>query len=307
MSADLPHDALGQGFLGHLVERVQPKTTQMQIPTLERRRPGIFEPRAPVAATALDIAETRVAPSASSFSRATTPTLQAPSPVPRAAAAGPLVPTTQAATAITAASPMVSPPQIPTPSRAAQPAAPPPNLAIADKPRGAASVATRSLRRDAADTASAVPPTSRTRQQPGPVLSPTSPLPTIIPPQAITVRSARTVRVEHSRLESRTTVVERGSDKHRDPPAPATPTLRLNTPPRLASREASRTPVAHPVRSAAMLAAPAPVTPAPVQVSIGRVEIRGIAGTPPAASHSAVSKPQLGLDEYLQQRHGNGR
>ena len=280
----------------------------MQIPTLERRRPGIFEPRAPVAATALDIAETRVAPSASSFSRATTPTPQAPSPVPRAAAAGPLVPTTQAATAITAASPMVSPPQIPTPSRAAQPAAPPPNLAIADKPRGAASVATRSPRRDAADTASAVPPTSRTRQQPGPVLSPTSPLPTIIPPQAITVRSARTVRVEHSRLESRTTVVERGSDKHRDPPAPATPTLRLNTPPRLASREASRTPVAHPVRSAAMLAAPAPVTPAPVQVSIGRVEIRGIAGTaPPAASHSAVSKPQLSLDAYLQQRHGNGR
>ena len=281
----------------------------MQTPILERRRPGIFEPRAPVAGTALDIAATTVAPSADSFSRAAAPAPQPPSPMPCAAAAGALMPTPQIATAITATSPLASPPQIAAASRAAHLAAPSPTPAMADKPGGTASVATRSPRGKAARETSAVRPASLALPQPGPVLSPASPLPTITPPLAVAVRSAQTVRVEPSRLESRTTVVARGSDKHRDRPASAATTPMLKTPPRLASREASRTPVAHPVRSAAMLAAPAPVTPAPVQVSIGRVEIRGIAaGTPPpAASHSAVSKPQLSLDAYLQQRHGNGR
>ena len=40
--------------------------------------------------------------------------------------------------------------------------------------------------------------------------------PAINPPQAIAERSAQIVRVEQSRLESRTTIVERGIDRHRD-------------------------------------------------------------------------------------------
>ena len=68
--------------------------------------------------------------------------------------------------------------------------------------------------------------------------------------------------------------------------------------------------VAHPSRSAALAPAPsvAATAPAPVQVSIGRVEIRGT-GTPaaPTTSARAPREPQLGLDEYLRQRHGSAR
>lgn len=126
----------------------------------------------------------------------------------------------------------------------------------------------------------------------------------------MSVRGTQIVRVESSRLESRTTVIERDIDRHRDAsaPAPATPASTLKPPPRLAHSEASKAPVAHPVRSAALQAMPVPAAPAAVQVSIGRVEIRGFAGAAaPAPARSAAAKPQLGLDEYLQQRHGNGR
>lgn len=308
MSADVSHVAIGRGFLGHLVERTQGQATLIQTPILERRRPGIFEPRTPAPANTLDIAETTVASGASSFIRAPAPPIQTPVHASRASAINTSVVTPQIATTGTIAIPSALPPQITSGSRAAQIAAPLPAPAMT-KPRDMATAATRSSRGKAAREIPAGRFASPTQSIPSPALSGRSPPPVITVPQAIAVRSAHSIRVEQSRLESRTTVIEREVDKHRDSPAPTAQAPMLKAPPRLTSSEAPRTPVAHPVRSAAMLAVPsAPVAPTPVLVSIGRVEIRGFGGAPaPATARSAASKPQLGLDEYLQQRHGNVR
>lgn len=285
MSANANHDAAGLGFLGHLVGRTQLRATQSPLPILERRRPGIFEPRTHVPATTLDLVETAGAADVSdtsSLRRTAAP------------AAQPAAPTTHSAI------PAASLPSMTTAPDRIRPATPAPAAAIATEPRiDVAPIAPRSARskitRDASMGAASAP---------SPMIA--------APPTmaAASMRGTQIVRVEPSRVESRTTVIERDIDRHRNAsaPAPAAPASTLKTPPRLAHSEASKAPVAHPVRSAALQAMPAPAAPAPVQVSIGRVEIRGFAGaTAPAPARSAASKPQLGLDEYLQQRHGNGR
>lgn len=301
MSANASHDVIGQGFLSHLVARNQRPASMVQGAVLERRRPGIFEPRSPASATTLDFVETTVAPGAALFSRAAVPAPQAPSHLPPVSV---VATPTQASAAITAASPVASLAQMPAAPQAEAARAP----TTPHKPRGTPSAATPSPRDKAVRETPVERPASRALALSAPALAPTSPQPSVTLPQATAMRGVQTVRVEQSRVESRTTVVERTIQKYRDPPAPSTPTPTLKLPPRLASSAAPRTPVAHPARIAALLAAPAPIAPAPVQVSIGRVEIRAIAATPPpAVPRSAVSKPQLGLDEYLQQRHGNGR
>ena len=305
MSANAAHDAIGPGFLSHLVARHQRPATMVQSAVLERRRPGIFEPRSPASATTLDIVETTVAPGAALFSRAAVPAPQAPSHLPRVSAAATPA---QTNAAITAASPVVSRAQMPAAPRAAPLAEAAPAPTTPHKPRGTPSVATPSPRDEAVRATPVQGPASRAVTVSAPALAPTSPQPSVTLPQTTAMRGVQTVRVEQSRFESRTTVVARSIEKYRDPPALSTPTPTLKLPPRLASSAAPPTPVAHPARSAALLAAPAPISPAPVQVSIGRVEIRASAATPPpAVPRSAVSKPQLSLDEYLQQRHGNGR
>ena len=344
MSANAHHDAAGLGFLGHLVGRTQLRATQSPLPILERRRPGIFEPRTHVAATTLDLVETAGAADVSDTSSLRRPAAPAVQPT---------------APATHRAMPTVLPPPTTTALDRIRVATPAPAAAVAAEPRiDAALIAPRSARskitRDAStDRAAASAPSPAAA-----AVSATSPSPTIAAPppvSAASMRGTQIVRVEPSRLESRTTVIEREVDRRRDAsaaapapptmaaasmrstqivrvepsrvesrttaierevdrhrnasaPAPEAPVSTLKTPPRLAHSEASKAPVAHPVRSAAMQAMPAPAAPAPVQVSIGRVGIRGFAGaTAPIPARSAASKPQLGLDEYLQQRHGNSR
>ena len=303
MSANAHHDAAGLGFLGHLVGRTQLRATQSPLPILERRRPGIFEPRTHVPATTLDLVETAGAADvsdASSLRRPATPAAQ-----PAAQPTHNAMPTASL------------PPMTTTPDRI-RAATPAPAAAIATEPRiDAAPLAPRSARSKITRNASTDRAAASAPSPSAAVVSPTSPSPTIAAPppvSAASMRGTQIVRVEPSRLEShlksRTTVIEREVDRRRDASAtaPAAPASTLKTPPRLAHSEASKAPVAHPVRSAAMQAMPAPAAPAPVQVSIGRVEIRGYAGAAaPAPARSAASKPQLGLDEYLQQRHGNSR
>jgi hypothetical protein len=80
----------------------------------------------------------------------------------------------------------------------------------------------------------------------------------------------------------------------------------LPPPPRLPVSTASTTAVAHPARRAHGSHAPAPTlaSPPPVQVSIGRIEIRAAAPTP--ARPAVVSQsPALTLDDYLRRRHGD--
>jgi hypothetical protein len=301
MSANPHHDAAGLGFLGHLVGRTQLHATQspLPLPILERRRPGIFEPRTHVPATTLDLVETAGAADVSDTSSLRRPAAPAAQPT---------------APAIHRAMPTVSPPPMTTALDRIRVATPTPVAAVAAEPRiDAAPIAPRSVRSKITRQAAASRATASAPSPSSAAMSPTSPSPTIaVPPtmSAASMRGTQIVRVEPSRLESRTTVIEREVDRRRDASAtaPAAPASTLKTPPRLAHSEASKAPVAHPVRSAALQAMPAPAAPAPVQVSIGRVEIRGFAGAAaPVPARSAASKPQLGLDEYLQQRHGNGR
>lgn len=313
MSADALHDAAGLGFLGHLVGRTQQRATQSPLPILERRRPGIFEPRAHAAATSHDLFETVDAAgvlATSSLRPPTTPAVQ------------PIAPTTHRAM------PAASLPAMTTALDRIRPATPAPVAAAAAEPRiDAASVAARSARskiaREAAAGRAAAPastpsvaavsatsPLPKMAASPPPIATPPPTMAAPSPMSAASMRGTQIVRVEPTRLELRTTVVERDIDRRRDVSStvPATPAATLKAPPRMAHSEASKAPVAHPARSAAMQAMPAPAAPAPVQVSIGRVEIRGFAGAAvPTPARSAASKPQLGLDEYLQQRHGNGR
>ncbi len=311
MSADRSHGAIDLGFLGHLVERTQPQATPMRTPILERRRPGIFEPRAPVAAAALDIEETTVEPRVSSLTRAAAPAMQAPSYAPQAPTSdtpSPMLKTTARAVAENVAAPA---PRIAAPSSSAHTTQPPSLPVKTRKFRDTADAATRNSQSNVArETPAKRHPATAPRQIDS--TSPMAPLrPKIVAPPTMTTRSEKIVRVEHSKLESRTTIIEREIDKHRDPSTSAAHAPMLVAPPRLANSEAQKAPVAHPVRSAAMIAAPSPQSmpvPTPVQVSIGRIEIRGYAGaTASVAPRSAAPKPQLGLDEYLQQRHGTGR
>ncbi|MBL0163866.1 MAG: hypothetical protein IPP82_09570 [Xanthomonadales bacterium] len=292
MSSDVAHDTVGRGFLGNLVERTQGPTTALQMPMLERRRPGIFEPRASGSAQPLERIETVIRPDTSTFAPA-----MAPSTAPQSTRATPKATSSATVPApVNSAAPAPIGParRMPATAHVAHIAAPAPVAATTATPPGEPIAASRRTRGKTVDESS---PRRGTPM-------PASPPAAIAPMQAVqAARSPQVTRIEQSRLESRTTLIEREIEKHRD--APASP---LKTPPRLTNREAPRAPVAHPVRSAALLATPAVVAPAPVQVSIGRVEIRGLAGAPAAAApRRAAAKPQLGLDEYLQQRHGKGR
>ena len=308
MSAERPHGALDGGFLGHLVARLQPRASRIAMPTLERRRPGIFEPRGPAPAATRDFTETTVAPDASPFTGAPSP-VHPPAHASRGSAIGTPSPSPQIPVAAKTARSTAAQASVTTASRIAHTDARAPALEIPPKLQADASpVAARSPRSTPARETPPLRAASHAPPVPDSTPSQASRLPAISSPQAIAVRSAQIVPVEQSRLESRTTVVEREVDKHRDAPASVAPVPMLRTPPRLAHGETFNAPVAHPVRSAAMLATPAPLAPAPVQVSIGRVEIRGFSNAQaPASTKPAAPNPRLGLDEYLQQRHGNGR
>jgi hypothetical protein len=81
----------------------------------------------------------------------------------------------------------------------------------------------------------------------------------------------------------------------------------LPPPPRLPVSTASTTAVAHPARRAHGSHAPAPTlaSPPPLQVSIGRIEIRAAAAPAPARPAAASQSPALTLDDYLRRRHGD--
>jgi hypothetical protein len=49
---------------------------------------------------------------------------------------------------------------------------------------------------------------------------------------------------------------------------------------------------------------PSPPSPPPVQISIGRIEVRAAAPTPPSRRAAALAGPRLSLDDYLRARGG---
>lgn len=316
MSKGAPHDTADSGFLGHLIARNRPHVAQAPLPTLERRRPGLFEPRTRMPATALDTTldkrETRVRPSLSSAASDGAPAMRHAEPasstrIPAVSAPPPSPPRNR--TGETSATTSAPPQPATATVRTEQAVVKAPALAMPTMPQtDRALSATRLPRRPDICDSSMRDRSSIAVAASSAVVSKASSPDAIVAPQTLSTRETQIVRVEQSQRESRT-IIERERDKQRDMPSTADVAPRLNAPSRLTRSEASSAPVAHPARSAAMLApAAAPPAPAPVHVSIGRVEIRSLtSAAAPAASRSTTSKPQLGLDEYLQQRHGSGR
>lgn len=290
-------------FLDRLVARAAP-VPRADAPVLERRRPGLFEPRGGVVPS-LPIDEAREAHAAPS-----TMPHAAPMPIPpplqsmRAHAPSVVAPVVVMASAPTAPSPAIPvPPRGPASSVSPattneRPSLPPPVEDVASPRRiapthEAASPQAPSARAAARLPAEGMPARQRAQRDAS------APAP---------VRIERSVRVE-SRTHER--VVESRIATPASPlPAPPPPAIAvpMPVPPRVAREERAQAAVAHPGRTA--LHAPAPraaMSPPPVQVSIGRIEIRAQGGTSAASRKSApVPGPRLGLDDYLRQRHGSG-
>lgn len=284
------------GYLARLVERVTPTE-----PTLRRRQPALFEgTHAALAEPALQTVDARVS-RANSVSSLAEPaasrwptTVQAPTLVPSlppsrppqdhaASTAAPLatVPhetprvdstvgsvTTEApARAATAPSPTVF---APTPasrapaSRAEQPAAP---AAALHRP------------------AQALQPEATARPRHAPKASSEAPI-------ALTRAEARTASVAAAARPKPTAA----------PAVPAaTPPPRPAPPPALSPRNAAR-------RQAATAPQPAPRAAArelpPIEITIGRIEVRAVTGAPSTPRGSTAAAPKLSLDQYLFDRGG---
>lgn len=324
--AETPTHA-GPSFLGQLLARAQPTRVDASVapgaaaasgttalPALERRRPSLFEPRAgtPTTRPDIDLADEAIdAPPSRPMSSAhdRPPTF---APIHDSA-----------------------PPSSPQPSMPGMRVAPP----STSMPTGMAPRAAQPIEREVASSRSSAVPhagddtpsrPARLRAEPASEQRPTraesrmsaprDPHDTTTPrardaqrEAAAPVAPARVV-VERTRIETHTRVHERtspaaapASRTQAREGAPASAPLRA--PPRVVLAQAPTRAVAHPSRSA--LHAPAPHTPgpAPVQVSIGRIEIRAAAGagTPAAGTRRQTNAPRLGLDDYLRQRHGSGR
>ncbi|MGH8080877.1 MAG: hypothetical protein ACREP7_09890 [Lysobacter sp.] len=270
-------------FLRHLVDRAQDRVVR-----LERRRPSLFEARAPAAT---DLRE---------FDEPASPS----TPVATVATVAPTPPHIVHTSAAEPATPLPAPGRLTAPAREASIA--PPARALHDaSPQPAASerASPSAPQPDRIDPAQGAPH----------VLSVPAPLPARAAPSPIAstptreahrdttvehVHSQVEVRIERERETAPTAARSRAVEPHDvlarparlEPPAPAAPTL------------------AHPARRAAnqsrVPAAPAPV---PVQVSIGRVEIRATHAPAPAAARSPAKTPAPALEDYLRRRHGDQR
>lgn len=292
-------------FLDRLVARAAP-VPRADAPVLERRRPGLFEPRGGVVPSLPtdEATEARAVPSA--MPQAASMPVPPPLQSMRAHA-----PSAVAPVVVMAAAPTAPSPAIPVPSRGPASSVPPattnerpsvlpPTEDVAPPRRiapthEAASPQAPSARAVARLPAEGMPARRRSQHD-------------AFPPAP--VRIERSVRVEsrtHERVVESRIATPDSPLPAPPPPAPAVP-VPVPVPPRVARVERAQAAVAHPGRTA--LHAPAPraaVSPAPVQVSIGRIEIRAQGGTPAASRKSAPAPgPRLGLDDYLRQRHGSG-
>ncbi|MBX9403076.1 hypothetical protein K4L06_17340 [Lysobacter sp. BMK333-48F3] len=303
-------DAVADGFLGRLVARAR-----HEAPLLSRRRPSLFEPR-PGSSAASESIETIATEAPAAVPARNEPT--------RREDAAPASRATAAATAIAGESqtPALAAPSWPAPVFASTPASPAFATAVRNAPPIGEHAAIQALERGIG----AVEAGPATTALPAPAWqSPGAPLPERRDPA---IRHERIERVERSeRIEriERAARIEQVPQTIQTGAAPASlATLRaaahgdgvlrestaapaaLALPPRLPAARApapTQPTVASPGRAAAM--APAAAIPAPVQVSIGRLEVRAVAAAPIAtAPKPGAREPRLALEDYLRQRHG---
>jgi len=293
-----PSDAT-PGYLAQLVERVLPS-----VPPLQRRQPALFEPAQPRAGAGLHEAAAEVA-------------AEAPAQRPRADAPG------------APPMPMIRDRPLPSPEpppyrRDALAAAPPPRAEMPNAPevvvrhetttwvreaprvdasfRSAPPAVTPGTR--AATSAPAVTPTALQERAPerrapaplaaAPAVGARTPVPHAAVPPAEPTRRAVPVRDEAP--------LSRRTREPASPPPPPQARPRASSPP-APSRAASRAAVQAALRQSGP---PPPRDLAPVEVTIGRVEVRAVAA-PPSAARGARPAPRLSLEQYLDDRNGDRR
>lgn len=326
--AETPTHA-GPSFLGQLLARALPGRAEASavgvaasgpaatpLPTLERRRPSLFEPRIGTPTTRPDI-EVSSDESDAMSSRS----------MASSVAMVPTLPPGHASSAVASMTSIARDTTI----------APSPRITTPDS----TPVMTRTIERDATASASVTPhtrdddtpsrparlradvaaPEMRTTRPDTRATAPVRDTDDVAPARArevsahgnLPVAPPRVV-VERTRIETHTRVHERTSPAAA--PAPraqaresALASAPLRALPRVVPAQAPTRAVAHPSRSALHAPAPHSAAPAPVQVSIGRIEIRAAttAGTPTTGTRRQTNAPRLGLDDYLRQRHGSGR
>jgi hypothetical protein len=282
------------GYLASLVERVTPTE-----PTLRRRQPALFEgTHAALAEPAPDLADTHVA------RQDMAPTLAGPAtnlrpmdapPAPMLAPRGSTPRTEQDHAPITAPQSVAVPHEAPhvdstvrvvmveSPVRAAPL---PPVFAPAATTRAPASPPEPPAR----------PEAMRTRPAPAPEreAAPRSRRPPEPPAEA---------PMTHNRAEARAAPVAILTQPQPSaaPPVPAATPPRPAPLPTVSPRNAAR-------RQAATAPQPAPRATArelpPIEVTIGRIEVRAVTGASSASRGTSTAAPKLSLDQYLRDRGG---
>lgn len=280
-------------FLGHLLDRAEGR-----LPRLERRQRSLFEP--PVAWSAASVPDLHSEVEAAPFSP--------PQPERREATINPSL----------RQSPLVTPPPGPTARetlRTTTVVTPAPSVvaaaALAATPAPAEG---RSSQKTVDPFAYKAAPRSVTAPAP-PTLLPASPLRT---PTAATVQPSERIAdrtpAPKAPEMSRPLVRERNRPAEAAPPTPRQATqVPVQTPPaalRVPQRR-DNTPAILMARAQSTprtaLPAAAPAAPAPVHISIGRVEVRAQAPTAERPSRQARGNgPQLKLEDYLRERSRSG-
>lgn len=283
------------GHLARLVERVIPTE-----PTLRRRQPALFESsHLALAEPAPDSADTRVirrdvattaAESAASPMAARTPPAPVETPLPSThrPPQGPSLAAVTAPPAMPHAAPRVDPT-----IRVVMAEAPvritPPSSPTASAPAAAPRTPAPLPERPA--------PPGATRSRPAPALeheATPAPRRAPVPPAEAPMAYARTAA--HATLATTLTPHRPGCPL----PLPAA-TRPPPAPPALLPRNAAR-------RQAAAVPQPAPRAAArelpPIEVTIGRIEVRAVTGAPSAPRSTTSSAPKLSLDQYLRDRGG---
>lgn len=298
--------ALADGFLGQLARRLDPTE-----PVLQRRQPSRFEPVAPWGGEAAfdTVAAAPQAPPATR-PRADAPTVPAP-PTGRATAAAATAASAHVATPMVhgadaplrhLAAPILQADARADPGRAAAPPAPEHRRAAeAIGPRHehltrethvvverVVNEAGTPPARAAATPAAATPSPPATRPPPPPGAAANGP-----------ARATRPVPIDDSIRAAAVAPARRAADAAAVP-HPAAPRPAPATVAAAAAGTARR--AAAP--SLAPAAAPAPLPP--IEVTIGRVEIRAVAPAAAPARPVRAGGPRLSLDDYLRQRGGGG-
>jgi len=287
------------GYLAQLVERVLPS-----VPPLQRRQPALFEPAQPRAGSGLHVAAAEVA-------------AEAPAQRPHAEAPGALpLPMIR-----DRPTPFPEPPPHRRDALAAAP--PPPRAEMPNAPEVVVRHETTTLVREAprVDASFRAAPLAVTSWTRAATAAPTV-TPKALPERAPETRAAAP-RAAIPAVDARTPVphatVPPTESTHRAVPVrdevplprrarqPASPPPpdtrpRASSPP-APSRAASRAAVQAALRQSAL---PPPRELPPVEVTIGRVEVRAVAA-PPGAVRGARPAPRLSLEQYLNDRNGGRR